>query len=772
MRTKRWLQILVLVGLVVALPSCRTTPLDNIWPGCAVCGPAPTPQPCPPVVCPQPEMLPWTVEIDERISPPVDCNPVRTQHTLVVTVRDQCGNPLPGQRVEWILARYPEAVGDIVAVDDQYGSGRIAPLTNVAVGNNGNKIDNQYAVSVTNYGAEMIDAGNNHPYMGANGARLPDITVGQGQSWITITSTREGVTDLIVYVPAIRDGIRHKIWAKKVWADFDVEFPQDAVNMLPESDHAFPVRVFRSDTSGIPGQPVDAEILDGPNAVFASSNAATATLQTDANGVANFHVRNLNGETGVNRIRFTANGTFYGETCPRSLIVTKRWQKAELEISCSYPGGPTADVNRPFEKLITITNTGDAPAEGVVLNDRPGGGLMLAEPASFPMNIGTIGPGEVVTRTARLVASTGGSLMNTVAVTSTTGNLSAEATCPIEIVQGILEIQKVCEPAVVNAGQEVTFVVTVSNVGEGTLENVMVADAYPAGIEPTSQDSITIGTLMPGDSQQVIFTGIAEEPGTYTNVARASAEGVPLKEASCTVQAVMCRLEMDLVGPDAIYFGEQANFTVRVTNVGDGPAESCMVQVTTGDCLGNITRAFNVGPLAAGAVWTQDFAAMGTSVGDCVVSADSDCGARCQIRQDVQLRVTGLPALQVEMTDKGLDGSEEGIFVVGETFVYRIVVENDVGTEATPEMRVDWRLPPELEFVSGRSDLGTTVSGSGTQAQSAGFTLDVNAAITFELQVRVLSAPANGLVKTHAIVYRQMDDAELASESESTTLKN
>ena len=41
---------------------------------------------------------------------------------------DQFGNPMPGQRVEWLLSRYPEAVGDIVACDDQYGTGRIAPI--------------------------------------------------------------------------------------------------------------------------------------------------------------------------------------------------------------------------------------------------------------------------------------------------------------------------------------------------------------------------------------------------------------------------------------------------------------------------------------------------------------------------------------------------------------------------------------------------------------------------------------------------------------------
>jgi len=101
-----------------------------------------------------------------------------------------------------------------------------------------------------------------------------------------------------------------------------------------------------------------------------------------------------------------------------------------------------------------------------------------------------------------------------------------------------------------------------------------------------------------------------------------------------------------------------------------------------------------------------------------------------------------------------------------------MTVENDVGTEGTPDMHVEWRLPPELEFVTGRSNRATTVSGGGTTARSEAFTLGVNETITFEVQVRVLSAPANGLVKTSATVYRTADNAGLADESESTTLKN
>ncbi len=760
---------------LVLLGACRTTPLDNIWPGCAPCATAPATGPvvatAPARVVQPVGRVPARVEVDERVSPAVDCNPVRTQHTLVVTVFDSCGNPMPGQRVEWILARYPEAVGDIVAVDDQYGAGVIAPLANAIPSNAGNKIDNQYAVSVTNYGSELIDAANNHPYQGPNGARLPDITVGPGQSWVTITSSREGVTDLIVYVPAIRDGTKHKIFARKIWADYDVEFPADATNVLPEDEHTFPVRVFRTDGSGIPGQPVEAEVLDGPAAVFASSGDRVAQVLTNANGVAEVVLKNTTGQPGVNRVRLTAQGSFYGETCPRTRIVTKTWRKVALEVACSFPAGGLPSVGKPFDKTITVTNTGDAPATDVVLDDEPAPGLVFADTSPFPVQVGTLAPGATHTQTVRVMAHEAGSYVDTVRATSSAGGAKVENTCGVEVVAGQLEITKTCQPSRVNAGQTVTFVVLVSNTGRGPLDNVEVRDIYPDGIEPTSQDHVSLGTLAAGESKEVQFSGVAETPGEHVNHARAVADGVEEKEASCTVEVVTCRLEMDLTGPDQVYFNEPANFTLVVRNAGDGDAEGCVVRVTTGACLGNIVRDFEVGPLGPGKSWTQDFSVNGTAVGSCEVQASSDCGARCQIRRDVSLRVTGLPALQVEMVDKALDGSEQGVFRVGETFLYRLTVLNDIGTEVTPDLVVSWTLPPELEFVSGRSDKDAQVSGQGQTATSAAFSLGLKELITFDITVRVLSAPPSSLVKTTAVVARASDQMDLSNETESTSLR-
>ena len=110
------------------------------------------------------------------------------------------------------------------------------------------------------------------------------------------------------------------------------------------------------------------------------------------------------------------------------------------------------------------------------------------------------------------------------------------------------------------------------------------------------------------------------------------------------------------------------------------------------------------------------------------------------------------------MTDKAVDGTEKGIFKVGETFLYRIRIENDVGTDTTPELKVVFELPPELEFLQGQAiNSNATVTGEGQKAATSNFVLPVRGAIDFDIQVRVLSAPPSQLTRVEARILRAVD---------------
>lgn len=135
------------------------------------------------------------------------------------------------------------------------------------------------------------------------------------------------------------------------------------------------------------------------------------------------------------------------------------------------------------------------------------------------------------------------------------------------------------------------------------------------------------------------------------------------------------------------------------------------------------------------------------------------------------IQLKGLPAIQLEMIDLDSERNKKGIFEQGETFLYELTIENDVGTALTPDLKIVWSLPKELEFVSGAGDRGATVTGKDQSAESSSFVLAPNQVLKFELMVRVIGVPERNLVQSRASVTLAAGNTELATETESTTLK-
>jgi hypothetical protein len=726
--------------------------------------------PAPACAAPAAERMPVSVTWDERVSPAIDCNPVRTQHTLVVTVLDQCGCPLAGQRVEWILARSRDAVGDIVAVDDQYADVSIAPLRNAQPGNGGIQIDNQYGVSITNWDNESIDAANNYPFTSDAGARMPDIRIGKGQSWITVTSVYEGVTDIICYVPGIKDGTKHKIFAKKIWADYAVKFPESATNLLPNAAHAFTVNVHKaSDGTGLGGTTIEAEVLDGPDAGFdGGSRLLTAVSGPDGN--ATFNLRNTGGLPGTNRVRFTAKGAFHGIECPRTEIVSKTWRKVALECRCAASAAEV-NVNDPVDVVFTVSNTGDAPSGDVTLAAAPPPGLQIADGTQFPLSLGNIAPGATVQKSVRFTVTAEGPQQVTTTVTSAEGAGSSQCACtPVVGVRGVLVLECRCEPGSVDVGTPIQIVGTVSNTGKGSIRNVRVELTWPEGMTPQTQNVVTLPEMAAGRVDQFVFQGLPTRPGKFPSVVKATGDGFAEVTSACECTAVQCALEISMIAPGKIGYGEPGNFSVKVVNKGDGAAMNCSVRVTHGACLDGAVKDFPLGVVAPGETKTIDWIANGLANAKCTVVAEVTC-AGCTQRTEAEIDVQGLPALQCEMIDQNLQGVEAGIFRVGEEFIYVLDVQNDVATQSTPPLKVVFSLPPELEFLSGESDRGVTVTGAGQQATTSEFRLDLNEKVRFKFHVKALAAPPGNLLKAMASVQRASDGAELADENESTTIK-
>lgn len=226
-----------------------------------------------------------------------------------------------------------------------------------------------------------------------------------------------------------------------------------------------------------------------------------------------------------------------------------------------------------------------------------------------------------------------------------------------------------------------------------------------------------------------------------------------------------------------IVVGEEFTATVTATNLGSSPLANVTLRLR-GDqgapCVSGPTAGVTVlvDKLEAGekkelsARFRAETIGMARVLGsgrDSLGWASGSCA--CSVE------VVGLMAIQTDMTDKALDGTDRGIFRVGEEFLYVLGIENDGGTSATPDLEVVLNLPRELEFVSGGGDSGIKVSGSGQTAKTSRFVLgspNQKAQITF--RVKVLAVPPSQFVKARATV-QTTGGVMLASDTESTTVR-
>ena len=229
------------------------------------------------------------------------------------------------------------------------------------------------------------------------------------------------------------------------------------------------------------------------------------------------------------------------------------------------------------------------------------------------------------------------------------------------------------------------------------------------------------------------------------------------------------------VTPKTTILGDPFEFCATVQSVGAVTLENVKVRITgcpNAVLVEGAETEITIPRLGQGERYTHCVKFRCKVVGECRLTAHATdstgiaaagclCSAFCK----------GLPALQLEMIDTAIDRSPAGIFRLGETFMYRLQVENDVGSALTPDLAVRFSLPPELAFVRGRAEGDVTISGSGQAATSSRFVLRPNQRLIMEFEVKVLKVPTRALVAARATVVADGSGFELATETESTTLK-
>ncbi len=277
---------------------------------------------------------------------------------------------------------------------------------------------------------------------------------------------------------------------------------------------------------------------------------------------------------------------------------------------------------------ITVTNNGPGKAFDVVLHDtlpsNPGlawtvqgttggwncsitTGVLTCGGQGFTLNAGASATVHIVSPTT---SATCGTVSNTGIADASNDAEVSTGVITITVQCAALVISKVADDAVVNAGDDIGYTITVTNNGAGTASNVVVHDTLPtngglswtidggtgANLCSIANGALTcnFGTMGPGASYTVHLSSPTTSAtcGQVVNAASATTSNDGNPSTGNVAITVNCPDVSVLKTADkaTINAGDTAAFTIVVTNHGPGAAKN----VTLND------------PLPAGVAWTED----------------------------------------------------------------------------------------------------------------------------------------------------------------------
>lgn len=297
-----------------------------------------------------------------------------------------------------------------------------------------------------------------------------------------------------------------------------------------------------------------------------------------------------------------------------------------------------------------------------------------------------------------------------------------------------------CGPEEACPGDDLQYCITVGNKGSCTAYDVRVIDNLPEGLEHSSgMNTLTfkVGDLAPGACKTLRVNATACRRGKLTNTAIVTACNADQVQCDCT--CIVCKYccEIHKEGPKEVRIGQNADYNIVVTNIGDRPlTDLCITDVAPNGT--SIVAADGANICNNRAVWKIDElkpgedTSLGITLTTCTpgyycnrVQASNAQGSCCCA--EACTRWKGTPGLHVCITDM------EDPICVGENTSYVVNVTN-TGSEPDENVRVTVRFPREIVPLSA---VGTTSSQvSGQTVTLAPFTLGARQRAEWRIDAR------------------------------------
>jgi uncharacterized repeat protein (TIGR01451 family) len=213
-----------------------------------------------------------------------------------------------------------------------------------------------------------------------------------------------------------------------------------------------------------------------------------------------------------------------------------------------------------------------------------------------------------------------------------------------------------------------------------------------------------VGTLAPGESRSLQILCVTRGGGEQKCDGYAEAEGGLKAQQSASVQVMMPRLELAMVGPGLRYVDRKASYTLRLTNPGDAPATNVTVTDTLPPGLkfvsasdggrhdgGERTVSWFVGEVAPGQSREVKVDVLAAALGDQRHHAVAQAARGLRVETEMTTRVEGLSALVLDVSDT------EDPIEAGGAMAYEVRISNS-GSKTEHDIRVVCHVPDRMEF--------------------------------------------------------------------------
>src|SRR5262249_17725117 len=135
-------------------------------------------------------------------------------------------------------------------------------------------------------------------------------------------------------------------------------------------------------------------------------------------------------------------------------------------------------------------------------------------------------------------------------------------------------------PPTAAVGTPINFQVTVSNPGNGPLENVLLRATYSDGLEHETKArtlDLTLGTIAAQENRNIPLSLTARQPGNQSVQILATAANVS-DQAQATVLVQQPQMSLNIEGPKTKYVGRPADWTLVLTNPSDVALSNVVVR--------------------------------------------------------------------------------------------------------------------------------------------------------------------------------------------------